>query len=237
MGKHNKEFEDMINEIKADVDDKIRAESPEIDPIEKTPVGLIEKPKEPSPAPTTTKSILPAPKPIKTPIPEVKPKIDEISTEIDKEEGKSHKADVPLKVDTFFGIANLVESQTHLEFSAQRCLGFADIEREKGNEEKAKQFEDLSYQQQLIAQNIRHLRGSVLSKFLKNIDEDIYCYSKHMMESTVRFMEVAEKMIDKEDREEANRFYRMADQCHELFWLVQELPRIKDISPELSQEH
>jgi len=152
------------------------------------------------------------------------------------EEGKSAKADVPLKVDTFFGIANLVEAQTHLEFSAQRVLALSKRAREKGKEEIARKLEELAQNQFSIAQLIRRIRGSVLSKFLRNIDEDIYCAEKHLMESVLRFVEVAEKHQTLGDEEKAKFFLEASDNIHKVFWLIQELPRIEDIDKEIEKE-
>ena len=151
-------------------------------------------------------------------------------------EGKSAKADVPLKVDTFFGIANLVEAQTHLEFSAQRVLALSKRAKEEGKEEIAKSLEKLAQDQFGVAQMIRKIRGSVLSKFLRNKDEDIYCAEKHLMESVIRFVEVAEKFQTTGDEEKAKFFLEVSDHIHKIFWLIQELPRIEDIDKEIEKK-
>lgn len=120
---------------------------------------------------------------------------------------EKNKADITVKEDFSIGVMHLISLEEHFLFSFM----------------KTKKQEYLE-----IYKEIRKMRTGMMKKLIKNFDAEMWCCSKHLLGSTMRFMETGAKYLTENKREEAIKFYETAFDLYSLFWLLQSMGEKND---------
>ncbi len=101
-------------------------------------------------------------------------KIEKLSKEI-----KTQLVDLTTEEDLMFAIMNLISLEEHFFMTYV-----------KTNKEIYLQFHD----------EIRNLRKTCMEKLVKNVEGELWCISKHLLSTSMRLKEVADKIKDKKFR-------------------------------------
>lgn len=125
--------------------------------------------------------------------------ISDIQTFMDKIKSmeKGHKLDLSSDEDLSIGIMNLISMEEHFFFTY--------------NKTKDEKYLDL-------LNEIREIRKSALKKIIKDYEGENWCISKHLLASSMRFMEVGTKALTKGDKNSAKDMFEKSYQLYSLFW-------------------
>ncbi len=125
--------------------------------------------------------------------------ISDIQTFMDKVKSmeKGHKLDLSSDEDLSIGIMNLISMEEHFFFTY--------------NKTKDEKYLDL-------LNEIREIRKSALKRIIKDYDGEVWCISKHLLASSMRFMEVGTKALTKGDKDDAKDMFQKSYQLYSLFW-------------------
>lgn len=125
--------------------------------------------------------------------------ISDIQTFMDKIKSmeKGHKLDLSSDEDLSIGIMNLISMEEHFFFTY--------------NKTKDEKYLDL-------LNEIREIRKSALKKIIKDYEGENWCISKHLLASSMRFMEVGTKALTKGDKDNAKDMFEKSYQLYSLFW-------------------
>jgi len=125
--------------------------------------------------------------------------ISDIQTFMDKVKSmeKGHKLDLSSDEDLSIGIMNLISMEEHFFFTY--------------NKTKDDKYLDLLNQ-------IREIRKSALKRIIKDYEGENWCISKHLLASSMRFMEVGTKALTKGDKDGAKDMFEKSYQLYSLFW-------------------
>lgn len=120
---------------------------------------------------------------------------------IKKIEGAKDKAGVDLSTteDLSLAVMNLVSLEEHFFFTA------------------AKTGKDEYFD---TAAEIRNVRKDALQKLMPNHEGETWCISKHLLSSTMRFIEVGNKLQSENKKEEAKKMYEHAYKIYSIFWAL-----------------
>ncbi len=110
---------------------------------------------------------------------------------------KGHKLDLSSDEDLSIGIMNLISIEEHFFFNYNKT----------GNEK----YLDL-------LNEIREIRKSALKRIIKEYEGENWCISKHLLASSMRFMEVGTKALNKGDKADAGDLFQKSYQLYSLFW-------------------
>lgn len=110
------------------------------------------------------------------------------------------KADITVQEDFSIGVMHLISLEEHFLFSFM----------------KTRKEEYLA-----IYKEIRKMRILFMKKLLKNFDGELWCISKHLLGSAMRFMETGAKSLTEDEKQEAIEFYKAAFDLYGLFQLLQ----------------
>ncbi len=113
---------------------------------------------------------------------------------------EQNKADVTSKEDFTIGVMHLISLEEHLLFSFMKT--------------KRKEYLE-------IYKEIRKMRISTMKKLITNFNAEVWCCSKHLLSSSMRFMETGAKYLMEKREKEAIKFYECAFDLYGLFWLLQ----------------
>lgn len=122
--------------------------------------------------------------------------IDQFMNKIKKME-KGEQLDLSSDQDLSIAIMNLISIEEHLFFSYGKT-------------------KDSSYLDLLT--EVREMRKSALKRIIKDYEGEEWCIGKHLLASSMRFMEVGTKALTKEDQKEAKNMFDKAYQLYSLFW-------------------
>ena len=125
--------------------------------------------------------------------------ISDIQTFMDKVKAmeKGHKLDLSSDEDLSIGIMNLISMEEHFFFTY--------------NKTKDEKYLDL-------LNEIREIRKSALKRIIKDYEGENWCISKHLLASSMRFMEVGTKALTKGDKDDAKDMFEKSYQLYCLFW-------------------
>ena len=110
---------------------------------------------------------------------------------------KGNKLDLSSDEDLSIGIMNLISIEEHFFFTYNKT----------GNEK----YLDLLHE-------VREIRKSALKRIIKDYEGENWCISKHLLASSMRFMEVGTKALTKGDKDDAADLFQKAYQLYSLFW-------------------
>lgn len=124
----------------------------------------------------------------------------------------SDKVDLSSQEDLAIAVMNLISIEEHLFFTYNKT----------GKE---------NYLQ--ILNEVRQIRKKYLAEIVKNPEGEIWCISKHLLASSMRFMEVGTKMLGDNKRKEAEDLFEKANSLWNIFWgLNLNLLDVKDVVKE-----
>jgi len=110
---------------------------------------------------------------------------------------KENKLDLSSDQDLSVAIMNLVSLEEHFFFTAAKT-------------DKTKYYDFIG--------EIREMRKSLMQKIVKNPEGEIWCISKHLLAASMRLMEVGNKQLGLERKEEAYDLFQKSYQLYNLFW-------------------
>ena len=127
-------------------------------------------------------------------------------------EAKIHEADVGKSVDLFWLVADIYNTEKHLEFSLMKI-------KESGMGEKERVLADAVCN---LLNEVRIERSKLLKKLLGNIKLpfSLWCCFKHLSGATMQVMEVATREIFKKDYNEALDYTESAYKLWQTFWIL-----------------
>lgn len=126
----------------------------------------------------------------------IKPDINEFLDRLKSME-KGHKLDLSSDEDLSIGIMNLISMEEHFFFSY--------------NKTNDKKYLDL-------LNEVREIRKSALKRIIKDYEGENWCISKHLLASSMRFMEVGTKALTKGNKDDAADLFQKSYQLYSLFW-------------------
>jgi len=110
---------------------------------------------------------------------------------------KGHKLDLSSDEDLSIAIMNLISMEEHFFFSYNKT-------------------KDVKYLD--LLNEIREIRKSALKRIIKEYEGENWCISKHLLASSMRFMEVGTKSLTKGDKDDAADLFQKSYQLYSLFW-------------------
>ena len=113
---------------------------------------------------------------------------------------EQNKADITSKEDFSIGVMHLISLEEHLLFSFMKTKNQQYLE---------------------IYKEIRKMRIAMMKKLITNFNAEVWCCSKHLLSSSMRFMETGAKYLMENKNNEAMKFYETAFDLYGLFWLLQ----------------
>ena len=124
--------------------------------------------------------------------------IDEFLIKI---ESLKEKAGVDLSTteDLSLAVMNLISLEEHFFFTGVK-LG------------KDEYFE--------TSNEIRNLRKELLKELMPNHEGETWCISKHLLSSTMRLIEVGNKLQSEDKKEEAKKMFGRAYKIYSIFWAL-----------------
>lgn len=136
-----------------------------------------------------------------------KQKIDELIKKA--ENSKKHGFDLKSDEDLSIAIMNLVSIEEHFFFTGS-----------KTNDNKY--FNLLN--------EARKIRTDLMKKLVKNPEGENWCICKHLLATSMRLMEVGNKLLKNNEKKQAYEMYEKAYNLYSLFWGINmEAVNIKDI--------
>jgi len=136
--------------------------------------------------------------------------IDEFLSKIESLKEKSG-VDLSTTEDLSLAVMNLVSLEEHFFFTGV----------------KTKKDEYFN-----TAQEIRNLRKELLSELMPNHEGETWCISKHLLSTTMRLIEVGNKLQSENKKDEAKNKFEQAYKVYSIFWAL----KLKLISGELTKE-
>src|ERR1035437_4113225 len=127
-----------------------------------------------------------------------KPTIDEFLSRI---ESLKEKAGVDLSTteDLSLAVMNLIGLEEHFFFT--------------GVKTKKDEYFDTSNE-------IRNLRKELLKELMPNHEGETWCISKHLISSTMRLIEVGNKLQSENKKDEAKNKFEQAYKVYSIFWAL-----------------
>lgn len=100
--------------------------------------------------------------------------------------------------DLSIGLMNLISIEEHLYFSAMKTGKETYLD---------------------ILSTVREMRKKLLKQVVKDPEGEVWCISKHLLASSMRFIEVGTKYMEK-DKEKAHLMFKSAFELYSLFWAL-----------------
>ncbi len=121
---------------------------------------------------------------------------------VKEKETLQNKGDIAKEHELSIAVMNLISIEEHLAFTISKC--------------GKKEYID-------IYNEVRKLRSKHLAKLVKNREGEMWCISKHLLATTMRFLETAVKYGSENKKDEAMGFFNDAIETYQLFWLIQKM--------------
>ena len=139
-----------------------------------------------------------------------KPTIEEFLSKI---ENLKEKAGVDLLTseDLSLAVMNLISLEEHFFFTGVKI--------------KKDEYFDTSNE-------IRSLRKELLKELMPNHEGETWCISKHLLSSTMRLVEVGNKLQSEDKKDEAKKMFERAYKVYSIFWAL----KLKLINGELIKD-
>ena len=112
---------------------------------------------------------------------------------------KEHKLDLSSGEDLSIGLMNLISLEEHAYFSYIKT--------------DEKKFLEL-------LERIREIRKEHLKKIVNEKNGEVWCMSKHLLASSMRFIETGNKFLKEGKKEEAEKLYKDAFELYSMFWEI-----------------
>jgi len=112
---------------------------------------------------------------------------------------RENKLDLSSGEDLSIALMNLVSLEEHAYFSYM-----------KTDDEK---FLDL-------LNKVREIRKEHLKKIVEENDAEVWCMSKHLLASSMRFIETGNKFLKEGKKQDAEKLYEDAFELYSLFWEI-----------------
>lgn len=124
--------------------------------------------------------------------------IDEFLVKI---ESLKEKAGVDLSTteDLSLAVMNLISLEEHFFFTGVKL-------------NKEEYFE--------TSNEIRNLRKELLKELMPNHEGETWCISKHLLSSTMRLIEVGNKLLSEDKKDEAKIMFERAYKVYSIFWAL-----------------
>jgi hypothetical protein len=143
------------------------------------------------------------------------PDINEFMDKIKKME-KGEKLDLSSDEDLSIAIMNLVSMEEHFFFTYSKT-------------------KDIKYLE--LLNEIRDMRKESLKMIIKDYEGEVWCISKHLLATSMRFMEVGTKFLTKGDMTGAQGMFDKSYKLYSLFWgLNLGLIPVKDVNATNQEE-
>ena len=127
-----------------------------------------------------------------------KPTMDEFLVKI---ESLKEKAGVDLSIteDLSLAVMNLISLEEHFFFTGVKI-------------KKDEYFE--------TSNEIRSLRKELLKELMPNHEGETWCISKHLLSTTMRLIEVGNKLSSDNKKDEAKKMFERAYKVYSIFWAL-----------------
>jgi len=126
------------------------------------------------------------------------PTIDEFLTKIESLKEKAG-ADLSTAEDLSLAVMNLISLEEHLFFT--------------GIKTKQDKYFDTS-------QEIRSIRKELLTELMPNHEGETWCISKHLLSTTMRLIEVGNKLQSENKKDDAKKMFERAYKIYSIFWAL-----------------
>ena len=70
------------------------------------------------------------------------------------------------------------------------------------------------------SQEIRSIRKELLAKLMRNHEGETWCISKHLLSTTMRLIEVGNKLQSESKKDEAKEMFEKAYRVYSIFWAL-----------------
>lgn len=127
-----------------------------------------------------------------------KPTIDEFLIKIESLKEKSG-VDLSTTEDLSLAVMNLISLEEHFFFT--------------GVKTKKDEYFDTS-------EEVRSLRKELLKELMPNHEGETWCISKHLLSSTMRLIEVGNKLQSENKKDEAKKMFERAYKVYSIFWAL-----------------
>ena len=112
---------------------------------------------------------------------------------------REHKLDLSSGEDLSIGLMNLISLEEHAYFSYIKT--------------DEKKFLEL-------LERIREIRKEHLKKIVNEKNGEVWCMSKHLLASSMRFIETGNKFLKEGKKEEAEKLYQDGFELYSMFWEI-----------------
>ena len=127
-----------------------------------------------------------------------KPTLEEFLKRIESVKAKAG-VDLSTTEDLSIAVMNLVSLEEHFVFT--------------GVKTKKDEYFDTSLQ-------IRELRKKLLAELMPNHEGETWCISKHLLSTTMRLIEVGNKLQSEDKKDEAKSKFEQAYKVYSIFWAL-----------------
>ena len=127
-----------------------------------------------------------------------KPTIDEFLMKIESLKEKSG-VDLSTTEDLSLAVMNLISLEEHFFFTGVKT-------------KKDEYFE--------TSNEIRNLRKELLKELMPNHEGETWCISKHLLSTTMRLIEVGNKLQSDEKKDKAKKMFERAYKVYSIFWAL-----------------
>lgn len=129
------------------------------------------------------------------------------------------KSEGKLTVEEFIKKVNISKDNKHLDLSSDEDLSIAIMNLVSIEEHyfftASKTGKDSYFD---LLSSTREIRKGLLQKIVKKPEGEIWCISKHLMASSMRLIEVGNKVYSSGNKKEAKDLYQKAYDLYNLFW-------------------
>lgn len=126
------------------------------------------------------------------------PTIDEFLIKIESLKEKSG-VDLSTTEDLSLAVMNLISLEEHFFFTGVKI--------------KKNEYFD-------TAEEIRELRKELLKELMPNHEGETWCISKHLLSTTMRLIEVGNKLQSENKKDEAKKMFERAYKVYSIFWAL-----------------
>jgi DNA-binding protein H-NS len=126
------------------------------------------------------------------------PTIDEFLIKIESLKEKSG-VDLSTTEDLSLAVMNLISLEEHFFFTGVKI--------------KKDEYFD-------TAEEIRELRKELLKELMPNHEGETWCISKHLLSTTMRLIEVGNKLQSENKKDEAKKMFERAYKVYSIFWAL-----------------
>lgn len=129
------------------------------------------------------------------------------------------KNNLPTDIKTFLAKVKKMEQGEQLDLSSDEDLSLAIMNLVSMEEHFFFTYSKTGDEKYLdLLDEVRSMRKRALKRIIKDYEGEVWCISKHLLATSMRFMEVGTKALTKKDRAEAKEMFSNAYKLYSLFW-------------------